>query len=119
MQELAGNASEFVFDATSAVCAGLALTHNWRDCFVNIAVYPQHVTLVFGYGAALEDPAGMLRGGGKQVRHLRLTSEETLHDPYVVSLVRQAAAQAQRPDAPVAPIKMVKVYEGPKRRPTR
>ncbi|HRF60724.1 MAG TPA: DUF1801 domain-containing protein [Fimbriimonadaceae bacterium] len=116
LHAIAGPASDLIFDATSAVCAGLSYSHNWRDGFVNIAVYPKHITLVFAWGVRLDDPEGRLKGEGKQVRHLRLAGIDTLHDPYVVGLIRQAATQAVRPDPPLDPVKIVKVYAGPKRR---
>ncbi|MFO0769044.1 MAG: DUF1801 domain-containing protein [Nitrospiraceae bacterium] len=119
LHEIAGPASDFIFDATSAVCAALGYTDKWRENFVNIAVYAQHVTLVFNWGVHLNDPEGRLKGEGKQVRHLRLQGIETLHDPYVVDLVNQAADNAARPAGPIVPIKFVKIYEGPNRRPSR
>ena len=119
LHEIAGPASDLIYDATTAVCAGLGYTDNPRDCFVNIAIYSDHVTLIFAWGVRLVDPESRLKGGGKQVRHIRLSGIETLHDPYVVGLIDQAAATAVRPAGAVKPIKNVKVYNGPKRRPRR
>jgi hypothetical protein len=109
---------EMHFDATSAVCAGFAFTGELKGAFVNLAAYADHVTLVFGWGAALKDPQGRLRGGGKQVRHMRLAGLETLRDPYVLALIDQAAERAPRPESKVRSAIVVKVYAGPKRRPS-
>ena len=117
LHEIAGPASDLFFDATSAVCAGLSYTGEPKGNFVNLAVYANHVTLVFAWGVRLDDPDGRLRGSGSQVRHIRLQGIETLHEPYVVGLIRQAAMNAARPASPIEPIKYVKVYNGPKRRP--
>ncbi len=85
---------------------------------MNLAVYSDHVTLVFSWGVDLDDPEKRLKGSGSQVRHIRLAGIETLRDPYVAGLIRQAAERATRPATPIAPCKVVKVYAGPKRRPT-
>jgi hypothetical protein len=108
---------ELHYDATSAVCAGFAYTGDLKGAFVNLAAYADHVTLVFQWGVKLRDPEGRLRGGGKQVRHMRLDGAETLRDPYVLDLVDQAATAAARPEGKVRHAIVVKVYAGPKRRP--
>jgi hypothetical protein len=41
------------------------------DGVCHITVYPGHVTLMFTHGAELKDPAGVLRGRGKAMRHAR------------------------------------------------
>ncbi len=107
---------ELVFDATSAVCCGFSYTEKTRDVFVNLAVYSDHVTLVFGWGVKLADPEKRLKGEGNQVRNMRLQGLETLKDPYVQSLIMEASEKAARDDE-IIPQKIVKVYEGPKRRP--
>lgn len=117
LHEIAGPANDLIFDATNAVCAGLGYTANWRDSFVNVAVYSDHVTLVFSWGVLLNDPEERLRGDGKQVRHIRLGGIETLHEPYIVDLIRLAAINAKRPSEPLKLVKIVKIYDGPKRRP--
>ncbi len=108
---------EWIFDATTAVCAGISYGPKQRDVFVNLAAYPKHVTLVFAHGASLDDPEKRLKGEGNQVRHIRMAGPELLDDPYVAALIDQASASATRPEGPVVPEVKIKVYEGPKRRP--
>jgi len=108
---------ELHYDATSAVCAALSYTGDLEGVFVNLAAYADHVTLVFAWGVKLKDREGRLRGGGKQVRHMRLAGMDTLRDPYVVDLVEQASAGAPKPEGKVRQHIVVKVYEGAKRRP--
>lgn len=115
--ELLGPVNEFFFDATAAVCAGFAHTAKTRDVFVNFAAYSDHVTLVFGWGASLTDPERRLRGEGNQVRHVRLKCLEDLSDPYLVGLILAASDRATQPAEPTEPCTIVKIYQGPKRRP--
>jgi hypothetical protein len=49
-----------------------------------------HVTLGFHSGALLEDPAGILEGTGKNIRHVKLRSKEDLEQPAVAELIRAA-----------------------------
>jgi hypothetical protein len=115
---LVGPASELIYDATNAVCDGFSYTGGVRGIFVNLAAFKDHLTLVFGYGAHLDDPDSRLSGGGKQVRHVRLRSAADLADPVIVALVRQSAEQAPRPEAAIEPSVITKAYAGPKRRPS-
>jgi hypothetical protein len=117
LKEMLPPANEIYYDAMSAVCSGFVFTEKVRDCFVNLAVYSDHVTLIFGYGARLSDPEGRLQGKGNQVRHLRIPTLETLQDPYVIDLVHHAAYQATRPEEPTEPKTIIKTMNGPKRRP--
>jgi hypothetical protein len=110
-------ATEMIYDATSAVGVGFAYTGDLKGLFVNLAAFSGHVTLVFAWGVKLKDPQGLLRGEGKQVRHLRLAGPADLVRPDVVALLGQAEANAPRPATPRAPGLVVKVYAGPKRRP--
>jgi len=109
--------AELQYDATTAVCAAFSYTGDRRGVFVNLAAFSDHVTLVFMWGVKLKDREGRLRGGGKQVRHMRLAGIETLRDPYVLDLVEQAAAAAPKPGGKISHAIVVKVYAGPKRRP--
>ena len=109
--------TELHYDATSAVCAGFCFSDNPSDNFVNIAAFSKHVTLVFAWGVNLIDPERRLKGEGKQVRHIRLQGIETLKDPYVLDLIRQASENGVQRSPSFEPTTIVKVYAGPKRRP--
>jgi hypothetical protein len=93
MRKLAPGSTELVYDAYNALSIGFAASEELRDCFVHVAVYPKHVNIGFNYGAQLEDPDGLLLGEGKRIRHVRVT-DESLVDPRVAKLVRQAAKNA-------------------------
>src|SRR5262245_36115762 len=74
-----------VYSATSKVIAdGVCVVTAWR----------QHVTLGFSRGIDLADPAGLLQGAGKAMRHVRLQSLEDLGRPEIRALLRQARTNA-------------------------
>ena len=117
--EMFDQPSETFWDATQAVCLAFMYSHNPRESFFNFAVFPNHVTMIFPWGVKHKDPENRLRGEGKQVRNIRLTTLELLDDPYVIDQIRQAEVMAVRTNPPVSPIQVVKIMQGPKRRPTK
>lgn len=112
-----GPMSEVFWDATQAVCSAFMYTNDHRDAVFNLAVYPKHVTLIFHHGVDLDDSEQRLKGEGKRIRNLRLSGIETLDDPYVSSLIEQQLAMSKKPDKPVEPVQIIKVMNGPKKRP--
>ena len=40
--------------------------------FGGVFAYKEHVSVEFGHGAAIKDPDGVLEGGGKNRRHIKL-----------------------------------------------
>src|SRR3954451_2151473 len=69
-------AVELVYDNYNALVVGLGPTERPSDALFSIVVYPRHVSLCSLTGASLDDPAGVLRGDGKLVRHVRLTTPD-------------------------------------------
>ena len=49
--------------------------------FCYITVQRDHINLGFNYGAELPDPERLLEGPGKQLRHVKIRSEEDLARP--------------------------------------
>lgn len=73
------------YGATSKVISdGICVVSAWR----------QHVTLGFSRGIDLADPAGILHGAGKAMRHVRLQSIEDVGRPEIRALLRQARKNA-------------------------
>jgi hypothetical protein len=58
------------------------------------------VTLVFTEGIELEDPAGLLRGTGTRMRHVRVTRPSDIARPELRSLLRLARALAAGTERP-------------------
>jgi hypothetical protein len=59
----------------------------------HVSAYKQHVNLGFPHGAALPDPAGLLEGTGKSMRHIKLKALAELENPTIAELLRAAHAK--------------------------
>jgi hypothetical protein len=63
--------------------------------YAYLAVHPRHVNLGFYRGASLPDPAGLLGGPGKAMRHIRLDGPEEVARPEIEELLRAARAERE------------------------
>jgi hypothetical protein len=90
-------AHELVYDNYNALAIGFGPTERASDAIFSIAVFPRWVSLFFLQGANLKDPAKLLKGGGKRVRHIVLEDEATLDRPAVHALMKQALGRAPKP----------------------
>ncbi|MBS1583667.1 MAG: DUF1801 domain-containing protein [Bacteroidetes bacterium] len=64
--------------------------HAMWTCSIRAA--KAHITLQFGpSGARLDDPEGLLEGTGKDLRHVKVRSEQDLRKRTLTALVKQAA----------------------------
>jgi len=97
--EEAPEAAELNYDLYTVVAA-FTFTGSGGDSFIHITGHAKWVNLGFTFGSLLPDPGGMLRGEGKQIRHIRITKKADLENPDVRSLVRAAIELAERPEAP-------------------
>lgn len=78
---------------------GLQTTVKWgQGCWTRqdvpklfIHAEPDHVQLGFYHGASLSDPAGLLRGSGKYVRHVRVNDARAIDATAIRRLLIQAA----------------------------
>lgn len=57
---------------------------------VAIGTFPTHATLFFYRGRELEDGSGLLEGGGKDLRFIRLRTPADAARPAVKRMVRKA-----------------------------
>ncbi len=65
------------------------------DHYAYVAVLSSHVNLGFYHGASLDDPAGLLEGTGKGLRHIKLRAASDVTRPAVTELLRAAIADRQ------------------------
>ena len=66
------------------------------DHYAYIGVLSTHVNLGFYHGASLTDPAGLLEGTGRKLRHVKLRDVPAARSPAVAALLRQAIADRKR-----------------------
>lgn len=66
------------------------------DAFIHIVAYEKHVNLGFNQGSTLPDPHGLISGTGKNIRHIRVATQEDLKKP-LMGYIRAAIKQAARP----------------------
>jgi hypothetical protein len=55
-----------------------------------ISAFKDHINLGFFYGAGLDDPDALLAGSGKQMRHIKIRSSESLPSAGIRRLLEQA-----------------------------
>jgi len=119
MRERLPGATIPVYDNYNALAVGFGASDRIRDIVFSIAVFPRWVSLFFARGVELDDPQGVLKGSGNQVRHIVLSGPERLADPAVVDLMRRALGQANPPIDPAAKgglvIKSVSANQRPRR----
>jgi len=61
--------------------------------YAYLTVHPAHVNLGFYRGASLPDPAGVLTGTGKAMRHVQLAGPDDAARPEIRELLRAARAE--------------------------
>lgn len=62
--------------------------------FCGVFAYAHHVSVEFSQGWLLEDRHGVLEGGGKYRRHIKLFSADDIATKYLADYLRQAADRA-------------------------
>jgi hypothetical protein len=90
-------AIELVYDNYNALAIGFAPSERASDGVFSIVLYPRWVTLFFLEGASLPDPHGVLKGGGKVVRHIVLRAASDLDTPSIQTLMKLALKRAEKP----------------------
>jgi hypothetical protein len=81
---------ENIYDAYNAVAIGYGFSNRLKDGVFHIAVYVNHVNLGFNHGATLDDPLGILKGTGRQIRHITIKTPADIARPEIRSYVRRA-----------------------------
>ncbi len=83
MRRCGPDVRELVHDGCPVVCVDAAP-------FAYVNIFRAHVNVGFFHGAELSDPAGLLEGTGKYMRHVSLT-EMTSVDPLALEALVEAA----------------------------
>ena len=95
--EEAPQAGEFIYEVYT-IADHFSFTDRPGDAFVFTTTHANWVNLGFNFGALLPDPDGLLKGEGKLIRHVRIAQAADLAAPGFRELVRDAMAQAKRPE---------------------
>lgn len=96
IRALGPDVQELLHDGHPTACvAGIALAY--------VNVFAAHLNIGFFLGSTLPDPAGLLRGTGRFMRHVRVAPEAPLDRAAVRALLKAAYADLKfRLAAPVA-----------------
>ncbi len=94
MRKRLPGAVELVYDNYNALAIGFGPSERASDAVFSIALFPRWVSLFFLHGAKLSDPHKLLKGSGKQARHIVLDHAEVLDEPAVQALIAQALGRA-------------------------
>jgi len=112
-------AVEMVYDNYNALVIGFGPTERASDALFSIAVYPRWVNLFFLHAPRLPDPARLLKGKGKFVRHIVVDQPRTLDAPAVRTLMEHALKWAAQPFDPTQSNRTVIKSISAKQRPRR
>ncbi len=66
------------------------LTYSGSANVCSIVAHAQHINVQFFQGVHLADPRGLLVGTGKEMRHIKITSESDIDAGYLKALVVDA-----------------------------
>lgn len=85
MRKCGDEVRELVHDGCPVACLGDAP-------FAYVNVFTAHVNVGFYHGAFLRDPARLLQGSGKRMRHVRLTVQTPANSAALTALIHAAWA---------------------------
>lgn len=119
MRKRLPGAIELVYDNYNALAIGFCPTERTSEVICSITLYPRWVSLFFMYGATLPDPEGLLKGDGKQVRHIVLEDAATLDKRPVRALITEAVKSCAKPLDRTQPNRIVIKSISAKQRPRR
>ena len=83
MRKCGDEVRELLHDGCPVACLGDAP-------FGYVNVFTSHVNVGFFHGASLADPAGLLQGSGKSMRHVKLRQASDVNSADLVRLINAA-----------------------------
>ena len=88
MRGCGADVRELLHDRHPTACVGDA-------AFGYVNAFSAHVNVGFFQGATLDDPAGLLQGAGKRMRHVKLRWGEPAHEAALAALIAAAYRDIQ------------------------
>ena len=89
LRDVGDDVRECLHDGMPTACAGDA-------AFAYVNAFSAHVNVGFFRGAELPDPAGLLVGTGRCMRHVKLRPDEAVDADALTALIRAAHADMRR-----------------------
>ena len=89
MRDCGVDVRELLHDGCPVACVGDAP-------FGDVNAFKAHASVGFFHGAALADPAGLLEGAGKRMRHVKLRPGKELDEDALGALIAAAYADIRR-----------------------
>ena len=89
LRESGPDVRELMHDGHPTVCVEDA-------AFAYVDAFKAHVSVGFYEGAALEDPAGLLEGGGKRMRHVKIHWGRPVDEAALADLILAAHRDMRR-----------------------
>ncbi len=83
MRACGADVLEVLHDGCPTACVGDA-------AFGYVNAFKAHINVGFFHGAALDDPAGLLQGDGKRMRHVKLRPGDQINAAALSSLIAAA-----------------------------
>jgi len=93
MRECGDDVRELLHDGHPTACVG-------DVAFAYVNSFRAHVNVGFFRGAEIADPAGLLEGTGKFMRHVKLGPGRDVDDVALMQLIRTAYADIKRREHP-------------------
>ena len=88
MRQCGEDVRELMHDACPTACVGDA-------AFAYVNVFKAHVNVGFFHGAELDDPAGLLEGAGRRMRHVKLRPGDGVNAEALSRLIDAAYADVR------------------------
>ena len=89
MRGCGGDVRELLHDGQPTACVGDAP-------FGYVGAFSAHANVGFFYGAFLDDPAGILEGAGKRMRHVKLRWGRPVNETALSDLITAACLDIRR-----------------------
>ena len=89
MRGLGPDVREVLHDGCPTACV-------WDAAFGYVSAFKAHANVGFFYGAMLADPAGLLEGEGKRMRHVKLRPGEEMNAEALSNLITAAYADIRQ-----------------------
>lgn len=87
--ELCPESNELLYH-THALTDLFSTSAKMGDGFCMIPIYTKHLNLGFNKGALLSDPKGLLKGTGKLIRHIPISTEKDFRNSAIRLLIEEA-----------------------------